>query len=174
MVSISNPSLPREQAGKPTANYVAILPEVPGRLRALLKRPLSEEDGENDIDDVALLIFPPSGGRKTVTRCLLMGEGTGSCPAGQTVLYIQSLEASTSRESIQPHLDLILDGVVPLFEAMYSTFKVASTPPQADWSVQVKSETALPLQWLEGLDGEATAAIKVVEQICPASQASDA
>lgn len=44
---------------------------------------LSEEEG----DDTAILVIPPADDRPFV-RALVMGEGTGSCPAGQWVIYL--------------------------------------------------------------------------------------
>lgn len=154
------------------ANYLAILPELPSSLKTLLTRhPSSDDDdssSEDSVDDVALLVIPPSGERKSVIRCLLMGEGTGSCPAGQSVLYVQSLEASTnSRETLQPYLNLLVDGVTPLFEAFHQTPSNSVSLPDADWARVVRTETPMTLQWLEGLDGEATAAKKIVDEIAP-------
>lgn len=71
-------------------------------LPAALKKPKSsqeppsldagQEDGEEESseDDTAIFLFPPTTEGSSVVRGLLMGEGTGSCPAGQCELTLRA------------------------------------------------------------------------------------
>lgn len=64
-----------------TAHCVAVLSALP----ALLRRSEAEDVEKANEDDTAVILFPPEGDAGLV-RGLLMGEGTGSCPAGQCEL----------------------------------------------------------------------------------------
>ena len=69
-----------------TAHCIAILPSRPEVLLkpAVIKEESNEEDNEEaGEDDTAVIVFPPTEDEAAVVRALLMGEGTGSCPAGQ-------------------------------------------------------------------------------------------
>jgi hypothetical protein len=66
---------------KVTAHCIALLPSLPESLRRP-KKESTEEDEEEGEDDTAVIVFPPTGDAGLV-RALMMGEGTGSCPAGQ-------------------------------------------------------------------------------------------
>jgi RAB protein geranylgeranyltransferase component A len=82
--------LRRSAAGnkdRQTAHCVALLPALPTQLRRQEKAQTDSDgtDGDEDEeaqDDTAVIVFPPSGDQGLV-RALVMGEGTGSCPAGQ-------------------------------------------------------------------------------------------
>jgi RAB protein geranylgeranyltransferase component A len=82
--------LQRSAAGnkdRQTAHCIALLPALPTQLRRQEKDKTDgggtdgDEDEEGQ-DDTAVIVFPPSGDQGLV-RALVMGEGTGSCPAGQ-------------------------------------------------------------------------------------------
>lgn len=66
--------------GNITAHCIALLSSLPESLRRPKAEPVDgEEQGE---DDTAVIVFPPTENQGLV-RALVMGEGTGSCPAGQ-------------------------------------------------------------------------------------------
>jgi hypothetical protein len=70
----------RLSEGNVTAHCIALLPSLPESLRRPKTEPVDgEEEGE---DDTAVIVFPPTDNQGLV-RALVMGEGTGSCPAGQ-------------------------------------------------------------------------------------------
>jgi len=58
-----------------------------------LRRPRAEstEEEEEGEDDTAVIVFPPTENHGLV-RALVMGEGTGSCPAGQCTLPSRARE----------------------------------------------------------------------------------
>lgn len=70
---------PEQERVASEARCIAILDELP----PLLRREVNEEGEDKEQDDTAVIIFPPEEGREAVVRALVMGEGTGSCPAGQ-------------------------------------------------------------------------------------------
>lgn len=74
---------PSEGSERITAHCIAILPGLP----FILQRRSDFGDGERAEDDTAVILFPPEGNMGLV-RGLIMGEGTGSCPAGQCEFYI--------------------------------------------------------------------------------------
>lgn len=74
-----------------SAHCTAIVSALPEALRWPPKITTSEADGdageeeqgaEGEEDDAAIVVFPPEG-ENGVVRAIMMGEGTGSCPAGQ-------------------------------------------------------------------------------------------
>lgn len=76
-----------------TAHCISLLDELPEALRRPVKQTSEDpangqEEEEGAEDDTAVVVFPPSpeseGGK--VVKALMMGEGTGSCPAGQCKL----------------------------------------------------------------------------------------
>ena len=62
-----------------TAHCIALLTSLPESLRRPKIAEPTEEEGE---DDTAVIVFQPTDDHGLV-RALVMGEGTGSCPAGQ-------------------------------------------------------------------------------------------
>jgi hypothetical protein len=66
-------------ASATTAHCIAVLPSLPECLRRSRD---SGEEGAEEQDDTAVILFPREYGVGLV-RALLMGAGTGSCPAGQ-------------------------------------------------------------------------------------------
>lgn len=88
------PSPIQSSSSTTSVNLVAILPALPSTLAPYLRQKSTNadegEDGEenepseDDLTvDAAFVIFPPTSDQESVVRCLLVGEGTGSCPAGQ-------------------------------------------------------------------------------------------
>lgn len=78
------------------ANCVAILQTLPTIVQAAFSAGQGHTETEDDasaeenVEDVVLMIFPPEsvpGGSQTSVRALLMGPGTGSCPADQCTLF---------------------------------------------------------------------------------------
>jgi RAB protein geranylgeranyltransferase component A len=67
-----------------TAHCIAILSSLPASLRSSIRGDGTDFDkvGETEQPDTAVIVFPPEGDSGLV-RALIMGEGTGSCPAGQ-------------------------------------------------------------------------------------------
>ena len=65
------------------ARCIALLEGLPPALKR--ERPLDEDgpDDKAEADDTAVVIFPPESADGHVVRGFMMGEGTGSCPAGQ-------------------------------------------------------------------------------------------
>ena len=81
--------------GDVTAHCIALLPSLPESLRRPKAVPVDgEEEGE---DDTAVIVFPPTENQGLV-RALVMGEGTGSCPAGQC-MSSSILGSSTNDQS---------------------------------------------------------------------------
>lgn len=86
------PHLRRSAAGnvrRATAHCIALLPALPTQLKRFQKDNSDGVDGDEDEegqDDTAIIVFPPSGDQGLV-RALIMGEGTGSCPAGQCTSF---------------------------------------------------------------------------------------
>jgi hypothetical protein len=77
------------------AHCIALLPSLPASLRRPQTEPVDgEEEGE---DDTAVIVFPPTETQGLV-RALVMGEGTGSCPAGQCEPF-SVLTNSTNNQS---------------------------------------------------------------------------
>jgi RAB protein geranylgeranyltransferase component A len=67
------------------ARCIAVLDALP----PALKRPKveGEEEESKEEDDTAIVVFPPEKEDGQVVRALIMGEGTGSCPAGRCELF---------------------------------------------------------------------------------------
>lgn len=131
-----------------TAHAVAILTSQPVCLRCPKK-----EDEESDDDDTAVVIFP--GDR--LVRALITGEGTGSCPAGQWIVYLTSDMSDTGDERdpkalLHPYLEK-LGGDIG-FEAYYLA-KRGSAPVSAADGVVLVTPYAGSHLLTEGLDWEA-------------------
>ncbi|KAL7419591.1 hypothetical protein Q5752_005503 [Cryptotrichosporon argae] len=118
------------RAAETTAHCIAIATARPAVLG-----PAGE--GAADGDDTALVVFPPKerggpdgrGGQEgqgELVRALIMGEGTGSCPAGQYIIYLVSL---TARDPafLAPYLRALAP---PAFELYYTHH--AEAPSGAD------------------------------------------
>lgn len=89
---------------KSTAHCIAVLASLPEVLKQA--RPEGQEEGQEDKDDTAVILFPEEG--KEIVRTLMMGEGTGSCPAGQCAFvgspYTVSLTKDRYRVSQHDHI----------------------------------------------------------------------
>ncbi|ODN76789.1 hypothetical protein L202_05390 [Cryptococcus amylolentus CBS 6039] len=114
-----------------SAHCIAItssLPDVLRRSRATESQKVDQDEN----DDTSLLVFPPEGDNSLV-RCLINGEGTGSCPAGQYIIYLYASSDTSSDPSalLRPYLHRLSER--PTFEAYYtcsrkSAQETASTP----------------------------------------------
>jgi len=90
---------PRSDPTKSIARCIAVLHSLPTALKR--SRPSDEatepDGGENEEqagdDDTAIVLFPPTEEGSSVVRGLIMGEGTGSCPAGQCESTMASCRA---------------------------------------------------------------------------------
>jgi len=88
---------PASSGEKSIARCIAVLAGLPPSLRK--PKPTEGTEGADEAqsaeeaddpageDDTAIIIFPPTGEGSSVVRALFMGEGTGSCPAGQCKCY---------------------------------------------------------------------------------------
>ena len=84
---------PASSGEKSIARCIAVLDGLPPSLRnpkstegtegADEAQSTEEAEDSPSEDDTAIVLFPPSGEGSSVVRALFMGEGTGSCPAGQ-------------------------------------------------------------------------------------------
>jgi hypothetical protein len=88
--------LEKPEAVRTSAQLVAIVTAQPPVLR--------KEEGEEEDDDTAVLVFPPQEG--PLVRALVMGEGTGSCPRGQWVVYLSADAdaAADPKALLEPYL----------------------------------------------------------------------
>ncbi|WVW80108.1 hypothetical protein I302_102083 [Kwoniella bestiolae CBS 10118] len=140
-----------------TANCIAITKTLPEALRRKSTTSSTEESAEeqSENDDTSLIVFPTENG---VIRCYVNGEGTGSCPPGQYIIYLStSLQSSTSSPSeiLQPYLSKITPD--PVFSAYYvSARPCSSSVPSstADGIVVLRPYAGTELL-TEGLDWEA-------------------
>ncbi|WVQ74521.1 hypothetical protein IAR50_004122 [Cryptococcus sp. DSM 104548] len=112
-----------------TAHCIAVSSSTPEILRRTAAAE-SEEEAEND--DTSLIVFPPEGDNPVV-RCLINGEGTGSCPAGQYIIYLYASSDPSSNPSalLGSYLRRLTES--PTFESYYtctrtSTEETSSTP----------------------------------------------
>ncbi|WWD16550.1 hypothetical protein CI109_100977 [Kwoniella shandongensis] len=142
-ISINSASSSSSSSGesKVTANCVAVLSSLPKALRR--RKPVQPEDevekseeGEEDSkdeenDDTAVILFPPEG-EGSLVRAFVMGEGTGSCPPGQFILYLStSATADTSPANIlQPYLQRL--SPEPLFEAYYLSHRSSAASSNSE------------------------------------------
>lgn len=68
------------------ARCIALVNGLPPALMRELTEQPEDSDDKLEEDDTAVIIFPPESADGHVVRGLIMGEGTGSCPAGQCKL----------------------------------------------------------------------------------------
>ncbi|OCF44472.1 rab escort protein [Kwoniella heveanensis CBS 569] len=102
----------------------------------------AKAEGEAN-DDTSIIVFPPVDGRPLV-RCYINGEGSGSCPPGQYIIYLSATITPESNvkdvdpaEILRPYLSKITSR--PIYEAYYLSHR-PSTPPSASPS----AASALP------------------------------
>lgn len=173
---LPNPTGPGPE--RTTAHCIAVLSSFPVLLR---RKADAEETEEREEDDTAVVLFPPEGERGLV-RGLLMGEGTGSCPAGQcklvglipglfaddavVILYLSSTvtdaDAVDPKTVLRPYLERLSQE--PLFEAYYLSHDTQSPPtaPSSSESPQYAAGRVVVVESYsqgesitEGLDWEA-------------------
>ncbi|WVN85715.1 uncharacterized protein L203_100866 [Cryptococcus depauperatus CBS 7841] len=104
-----------------TAQCIAItstLPEVLQHRRLMTEGMLEETDESLGNDDTALIVFPPEN-NKPLVRCIIHGEGTGSCPPGQFIVYLTCLisPSCSPSETLRPYLHRLVSK--PVFESYY-------------------------------------------------------
>ena len=143
-----------------TAHVVAVVTSQPG----CLKRP-AKEDEEAEDDDAGVVIFPPTD-NSTLVRALIMGEGTGSCPAGQWVVYLSSeLDGEKDpKELLRPYLEKI--GGELAFEAYYLAHRAKDTQEAPEGVVLVQPYSGQHML-TEGLDWEAEQDEKAFRAVLP-------
>lgn len=152
--------LPRtEQASTvTTAHMVALVTTQP----AVLKRRTQDEETTED-DDTAVVVFPSDS---APTRALIMGEGTGSCPAGQWVVYLwsEATEDSDPKELLQSALDKIApEGAV--YQAAYLQHREETKSTSTNGAlVELQSYSGSHVL-TEGLDWEAEQAQKAFNAV---------
>ncbi|KAK4688078.1 Rab proteins geranylgeranyltransferase component A, partial [Tremellales sp. Uapishka_1] len=132
-----------------TAHCIALLPSLPETLHA----PREEADSI----DAAVIVFPPSGEDGNVVRGLLMGEGTGSCPSGQFILYLSKTvspdDPTLSPEAIlSPYLAKL--STEPLFQSYHFAHRMSSSPVSPSKGIIVLDPYHGTEQLTEGLDWE--------------------
>lgn len=143
-----------------TAHAVAVVTSQPG----CLKRPTKDEEEVED-DDTGVIIFPPSA-ESPLVRALIMGEGTGSCPAGQWVVYLSSeLEGGKDpKELLRPYLEKI--GGEAAFEAYYLAHRAKEQQEAPEGVVLVQPYSGQHML-TEGLDWEAEQGEKAFRAVLP-------
>ncbi|WRT65664.1 uncharacterized protein IL334_002609 [Kwoniella shivajii] len=140
-----------------SSNCIAITATLPEALR---RRSLSveeddEEKPEPENDDTAVIVFPRE---ENAVRAYINGEGTGSCPAGQYIIYLSTAASSPSTSPsaiLRPYLQKITNE--PTFEAYY----VATRPsydaikPESTGNLVILEPYIGDYMLTEGLDWEA-------------------
>ncbi|WWC87849.1 uncharacterized protein L201_002746 [Kwoniella dendrophila CBS 6074] len=145
-----------------TAHCVAITKTLPAALRRNTLDPdLKDDNEEIENDDTAVVVFPREG--DNVVRCYVNGEGTGSCPPGQYIIYLStalSKEPSNAKstspsEMLKPYLDKITSDSI--FESYYISTRLSLTSdiPESSDSIIILKPYAGDELLTEGLDWEA-------------------
>ncbi|BEJ01568.1 hypothetical protein CcaverHIS631_0602500 [Cutaneotrichosporon cavernicola] len=145
--------------------------------------PVLKSCGEDGVDDdTAVVVFPPSDG--PLVRALVMGEGTGSCPRNQWIVYLSAVSHSDSdpKALLEPYLERIADDVV--FVAAYLQHRPEPEPETEGEGAESQSHSMSkandpapsPLVVLrpyvgthtltEGLDYEAREAARAFRAVC--------
>ncbi|WWC68661.1 uncharacterized protein I206_102593 [Kwoniella pini CBS 10737] len=142
------------------AHGIAITKTIPDILRRKMSNPeeISSNEEEVENDDTAIVLFPRND--QDVVKCYINGEGTGSCPTGQYIIYLSTCVPSSSWESapsdiLKPYLEKITSE--PIFEGYYY-----SSRPSSDSTLSSISDSIVKLKpyggkelLTEGLDWEA-------------------
>lgn len=154
-------------SGSPTtmAHAVAVVTSRP----ACLKPPApSNEDEEVDEDDTAVVIFPPTEGVPLV-RAMIHGEGTGSCPSGQWIVYLSAAgveQGSDPEALLRPYLDKI--GGDLAFQAYYLAQRCGGDGEvEAPDGIVLVQPYAGEHMLTEGLDWEAAQGEKAFRAVAP-------
>ncbi|XAO23047.1 hypothetical protein I312_101825 [Cryptococcus bacillisporus CA1280] len=145
-----------------TAHGIAITSSIPEILQR--KLPFTDDESERrqipeENDDTGLIVFPPENGNPTV-RCLINGEGTGSCPSKQYILYLSSPTSTASLPSdlLKPYLQRITSE--SLFESYYISSRTTSNYSASSPKVIIVTPFYGDDLITEGLDWEAKEAEK--------------
>lgn len=143
-----------------TAHAIAVVTSQP----ACLKRP-AKDDEEAEDDDTGVVIFPPTEDSPLV-RTLIMGEGTGSCPAGQWVIYLSSelTGEEDPKALLRPYLEKI--GGELAFEAYYLAHRGGEAQEAPQGVVLVEPYNGQHML-TEGLDWEAEQGEKAFRAVMP-------
>lgn len=165
---VTSPAFLPPKAGAPgsdksvTAHAVAVVTSQP----ACLKR-AAKDDEEPEDDDTGVVIFPPAEG--PLVRALIMGEGTGSCPAGQWVVYLSAELAGEQdpKELLRPFLDRI--GADVAFEAYYLAHRPEAPTEVPDGVVLVEPYAGSHML-TEGLDWEAEQGERAFRAVLPGGE----
>lgn len=157
------PSKPGSGSTSVTAHAVAVVTSQP----ACLKR-AAKDDEEPEDDDTGVVIFPPAEG--PLVRALIMGEGTGSCPAGQWVVYLFAELAGEQDPKVllRPYLDRI--GADVAFEAYYLAHRPEApteAPAEVPDAVVLVEPYAGSHMLTEGLDWEAEQGERAFRAVLP-------
>ncbi|WWC60275.1 uncharacterized protein I303_102843 [Kwoniella dejecticola CBS 10117] len=139
------PSSPSTLKDYVTLHGVAITKTMPDILRRKTTNADPSEAGASDIteevenDDTAVILFPRDG--QHVVKCYINGEGTGSCPAGQYIIYLStsipsSHQTMSPSETLKPYLDKITSSAI--FEGYY----ISTRPSSSDSSGSIAQYTA--------------------------------
>lgn len=147
-------SLKPESIGtKTTAYTVAVVATRPPVLAPANAAEEGEEEEEGD--DTAVLVFPPTDTTPLV-RALVMGEGTGSCPQGQWVVYLWAETGDV--KSLQPFLGKVAPEGVS-WQASYVEHAAQAKPAASEETgaspLVILEPYAGPHLLTEGLDWEA-------------------
>lgn len=182
--------LPADSAAKEvrtTAHLIAVVTSQP----PVLHKSTTSEDEEVEDDDTAVFAFPPTSSSPLV-RALVMGEGTGSCPRGQWIVYLSAESKGDDPKSLlEPFLSRVApEGVA--FVAAYLQHREVFSEPKAAEAVDTEenggepaagnadeasqAHAGPPLVLLrpysdahtltEGLDHEAREAARAFAQVC--------
>ncbi|KAJ9109040.1 hypothetical protein QFC21_000366 [Naganishia friedmannii] len=161
----------------PSQIKLAITPQTDKRDDDSDSENAKEEQTEENTQDVFLMVFPPAsieGGSSQAVRALFTGSGTGSCPTGQFILYLQAMAEGDSpapKQTLLPYMECLLGDTSPLFITYYATqgtsdpllFSSGVTDGSTGtWasSGSGQGESA----WLEGLDLEARRAQDLIRR----------
>lgn len=124
-----------------TARGIAVVTSQPGVLKRAPPPDADEDEAVPEDDDTGVVVFPPVDGAP-LARALIMGEGTGSCPAGQWIVYLwtEAGAGDDAKAKLQPFLERLVPGGA-VFESYYlehtvesaaavaNTTKTSSSPP---------------------------------------------
>ncbi|KAL1410388.1 hypothetical protein Q8F55_004398 [Vanrija albida] len=132
-------------AVRTTARGVAVVTAQPAVLKRAPQPDADEDEAVAEDDDTAVVVFPPSGDAP-LARALIMGEGTGSCPAGQWIVYLwtEAGAGDDAAATLRPFLErLAPNGAV--FESYYLEHSVepssTTTSPSPPGVVRLETYT---------------------------------
>ncbi|KAK6907311.1 rab escort protein [Kwoniella mangroviensis CBS 10435] len=127
--------------GHHIAHCIAVTRTLPEALR---RKPISsqetieqeQEQEQVENDDTSLIVFPTENGG--VVRCYVNGEGTGSCPPGQYIIYLSTSISPTfttsPSEMLKPYLAKITH------DSVFTAYYVSSRPSSASIPASVSDK----------------------------------